>query len=133
MTIQPAPVSKTVLWTGRIMSALPVLLFIFSGAMKLVKPPPVVEGFVHLGIPQKLALPLGILELTCTIIYLIPRTSVLGAILLTGYLGGAILTHLRVGEPVFTHVILGVLIWSGLFLRDPRLRSLIPFRRPMLA
>ena len=115
------------------MSALPVLLFIFSGAMKLVKPPPVVEGFVHLGIPQKLALPLGILELTCTIIYLIPRTAVLGAILLTGYLGGAILTHLRVGEPVFTHVILGVLIWGGLFLRDPRLRSLIPFRRPMLA
>src|SRR5437899_6752493 len=100
MTTQPTPVSKKMLWAGRIMSALPVLLLVFSGMMKLVKPAPVVEGFVHLGIPVRLAIPLGILELTCTIIYLIPRTAVLGAILLTGWLGGAVLTHLRVGESV---------------------------------
>jgi len=103
------------LWAGRIMSALPVLLLVFSGMMKLVKPAPVVEGFVHLGIPVRLAIPLGILELTCTIIYLIPRTAALGAILLTGWLGGAVLTHLRVGESVLGPVIAGVLVWADSF------------------
>ena len=80
------------------MSALPALLFLFSGVMKLIKPPAVMEGFTHLGFPEGLALGLGILEISCTAIYLIPRTAVLGAILLTGYLGGAIVTHLRVGD-----------------------------------
>ena len=122
-------VSKKVLWTGRIMSALPVLMLLMSATMKLVKPQFVVEGFAHLGLPEKLPLPIGILELACTVIYVIPRTSVLGAILLTGYLGGAILTHLRVGEPIFMQVIFGALIWGGLFLREPRLRALIPLRR----
>ena len=122
-------VSKTALWTGYIMSALPVLMLLMSATMKFVKPQFVVEGITHLGLPEKLALPIGILELACTVIYVIPRTSVLGAILLTGYLGGAILTHLRVGEPVFMQVIFGVLIWGGLFLREPRLRGLIPLRR----
>ena len=110
------------------MSALPVLLLILSASMKFIKPQPVVEGFTHLGIPERLALPLGILELTCAILYLIPGTSVLGAILLTGYLGGAILTHLRVGEPVYGPAVAGVLVWGGLFLRETRLRILIPFR-----
>ena len=110
------------------MTALPVALLLMSGIMKLLRPGFVVEGFHHLGIPDHLIVPIGILELTCTIIYLIPRTSVLGAILLTGYLGGAILTHLRVGEPVFAQAIFGVLVWGGLFLRDPRLRVLIPLR-----
>ena len=110
------------------MSVLPVLLLLFSATMKFMKPAAVVEGFTHLGLPERLALPLGILELTCTVIYLIPRISVLGAILLTGYLGGAILAHLRIGEPVFTQAILGVLVWGGLFLREPRLRALIPLR-----
>ena len=121
-------VSKKVLWTGYIMSALPVLLFLFSGVMKLVKPPDVTKGFAHMGLPDKLALGLGILEIACTIVYAIPRTAVLGAILLTGYLGGAIVTHLRIGEPFIMPVIIGIFVWGGIFLRDPRLRELIPFR-----
>jgi hypothetical protein len=128
MQSQSNSVSKTALWTGWIMTALPVALLVMSGVMKLLKPGPVLEGFHHLGLPDHLIVPIGILELTCTLIYIIPRTSVLGAILLTGYLGGATLTHLRVGEAVFGQVIFGVLVWGGLFLRDPRLRALIPLR-----
>jgi len=111
------------------MTALPALLFLFSGIMKVLKPPAVVEGFVKSGLPERIAVGLGILELTCTILYLIPRTAVLGAILLTGYLGGAIVTHLRIGEPVFMPFLIGVVVWGGIFMRDPRLRALIPFRR----
>ena len=127
--IQVTPPSKKMLWAGRIMSALPVLMLLFSAVMKFLKPPDVVKGFTHLGYPESLALGLGILELACTVIYIIPRTSVLGAILLTGYLGGAIATHVRIGEPYFIPIILGVLVWGGLFLRDERLRALIPLRR----
>ena len=122
------PVSKPVLWAGRIVSAIPVLLLLFSGVMKLAKPAPVVEGFLRLGYPERLALGLGILELACTVIYVIPRTAVLGAILLTGYLGGATATHVRVGDPFLATVILGALVWLGLFLRDARLRALLPLR-----
>ena len=125
---EPAVVSKKALWTGYILSALPVLLFLFSGAMKLIKPPAVMEGFTHLGLPEKLAVGLGILEISCTLLYLIPRTAVLGAILLTGYLGGAVATHARIGSPLFTHILfgvyLGVLAWAGLYLRNPKLRDL---------
>jgi len=128
-TTQPPPVSKKMLWAGRIMSAVPLLMLLMSGVMKLLKPAPVVEGFGRLGYPESLALGLGILELACTVVYVIPRTSILGAILLTGYLGGATTTHLRVGDPFFAPVVLGVLVWGGLFLRDPRVRALIPFRR----
>jgi DoxX-like protein len=97
--------------------------------MKLAKPAPVVEGFVRLGYPESLALGIGIVELACAVIYVIPRTSVLGAILLTGYLGGATATHVRIGEPFFMPIILGVLVWGGLFLRDERLRALLPLRQ----
>jgi len=124
-------VSKKALWGGRLLSALPLLMLLPSAAMKFLKPPEVIEGFVRLGYPESLALGLGILELACTAVYLIPRTSVLGAILLTGYLGGATATHVRVGDPFsmfIIPVILGVLVWGGLFLRDPRLRALIPLR-----
>ena len=126
---QTSPVSKKALWAGYIMSALPVLMLLFSAVMKLVNPPPVAEGFKHLGLPESFALGLGVLELGCTLVYIIPRTAVLGAILLTGYLGGAVLAHLRVGDAYFGPVIFGVLVWGGLFLRDPRLRALIPLRR----
>ena len=126
---QPAPVSKKMLSAGYVVSALPVLLLLFSGVMKLVKPAEVVEGFGKLGWDESLALGLGILELACTVIYVIPRTSVLGAILLTGYLGGATATHVRIGDQFFGPVILGVLVWGGLYLRDPRLRALLPLRR----
>jgi hypothetical protein len=125
---QTYPVSKKALWGGYIISALPVLLLLLSAIMKFIKPPPVVEGFAHLGLPESLALGLGILEFACTIVYVIPQTSVVGAILLTGYLGGATVTHLRVGDPFLMPVLLGVLVWGGLFLRDPRLRALIPLR-----
>lgn len=125
----PATESRKALWTGRVMSMLPVPLLLFSAVMKLVHPPQLDEGFKHLELPVTFAAGLGVLELSCTIIYLIPRTAVLGAILLTGYLGGAILTHLRVGDPYWMHILLGLMIWGGLYLRDPRLGDLIPLRR----
>jgi hypothetical protein len=128
---QTAPVSKKTPWAGRIVSALPILFLLMDGIMKLVKPAVVVGGTVRLGYPETVILPLGIVLLACTVLYLIPRTSVLGAILLTGYLGGAVATHVRVGEglfPVFFPIIMGVLIWGGLWLRDERLRKLIPMR-----
>ena len=96
--------------------------------MKLVKPAALVEEFARLGYPESLALPIGILELACTAVYVIPQTSILGAVLLTGYLGGATATHVRIGDPFFGPVILGVVVWAGLFLRDVRLRALLPLR-----
>ena len=122
-------VSKKHLWTGRILSVLPVLMLLLSGVMKLVKPAPVVEGFVKLGYPAGVASPIGLVELACTVIYLIPRTSVLGAVLLTGYLGGATATHMRVGEPFVAPILLGAMLWGGLFFRDPRVRDLLPLRK----
>ena len=130
---QSAPISKGRLWTGRIMSALPALFLFVDGVGKLLKPTPVVEGTVQLGYPESVLLGLGIVLLTCTVLYVFPRTAVLGAILLTGYLGGAIATHVRVASPLFSHILfpvyLAVLIWGGLYLRDERLRALIPLRR----
>jgi hypothetical protein len=116
------------LWAGRIISALPALMLLFSGVMKLMKPAVVVEEFARLGYPERLIIGIGILEIACTVVYLIPRTSILGAILLTGYLGGATATHVRVGDPFFITVILGVVVWLGLYLRDERLRTLLPLR-----
>lgn len=120
---------KRVLWVSYILSALPALLLLFSGAMKLMRPPSVIEGFGRLGYDESLALGIGIVELLCTVLYLIPRTSALGAILLTGYLGGATATHVRMGEPFYAPVLLGLLVWGGLFLREKRLRALIPLRQ----
>jgi DoxX-like family len=127
---QTAPLSKKELWAGRITSALPVLFLLLDGVMKLVKPAVVVEATVQLGYPESVILPLGIVLLACTIIYLIPRTSVL--VLLTGYLGGAVATHVRVAGgpfPISFPVMLGVLLWLGFFLHDVRLRALIPLRK----
>jgi hypothetical protein len=124
--------SKKGVWVGRVLSGLVVLFLIPDGIFKVVKPAPVVEAFAHVGLPLTLANTLGIILLLCTAIYVFPRTSVLGAILLTGYLGGAVATHLRVGDPLFSHILfptyLGVLLWLGLYLRDSRLRALIPLR-----
>lgn len=128
---QHVAVSKKMLWAGRILSALAALFLLFDGVAKLFKPAPVVEATVQLGYPESVLLGLGIVLTACTILYLIPRTSVLGAILLTGYLGGAVATHVRVGESLFSvlfPVLFGVLIWGGLFLREPRLRALLPLR-----
>jgi hypothetical protein len=125
-------VSKGALWAGRIISALLVLFLLMDSVMKLFKPVFVVEATVKLGYPATTIVPLGIVLLTCTVIYVIPRTSVLGAILLTGYLGGAVATHVRVGDPLFSHVLfpvyLGVMLWLGLYLCDTRLRTLVPLR-----
>ena len=120
--------SKYMLWVSYIMSTLPVLMLLFSGIMKLIKPPSVMEGFAHLGYDESVALGLGVVELLATLLYIFPRTSVLGAILLTGYLGGATATHLRIGEPFHMAILLGMFVWGGLYLRDARLRLLIPLR-----
>ena len=122
-----APTSKTLVWVGRIISALPVLMLLMSATMKFVKPAAVVEGFAKLGFPEETAFGLGVTELVCTILYVIPWTSMLGAILLTGYLGGATAAHVRIGDPIIVTVAIGVLVWLGLYLRDHRIRALIPF------
>ncbi len=116
--------------TGWVLSVLPCLLLTFSGLMKFSGSPQLSDGFKHLGWPEKLAVPLGVLELACVLIYLFPPTAVLGAVLLTGYLGGAIATHLRIEEGFIPQAVLGVLLWLGLFLRDARVRSLLPIRFP---
>lgn len=117
------------LWTGRILSAVPVLLLIMSAVMKISRRPEVVQGFVgQHGFPASAILPIGIVELLCVVLYLIPWTRVLGAVLLTGYLGGAIVTHVRIGESFLAPLGVGVLLWLGLYLRIPRLGALLPLR-----
>lgn len=126
--LNPVSSASKRVWAGRAVSALPVLLLLFSAVMKLVKPAPVLEGFARYGYAEHLILIIGLLEIGCTILYLIPRTAVLGAILLTAYLGGATATNVRVGDPsFFITVALGILAWLGLYLRDERLRALVPF------
>ncbi len=128
---QIALVSKKTLWAGRIVSFLPALFLLMDGIMKLIKPPPVVQATVELGYSESVILALGIILLTATILYVIPQTSVLGAILLTGYLGGAVATHVRVSDGLFSIVfpiVFGVLLWGGLWLRDLRVRALLPIR-----
>jgi hypothetical protein len=132
-TMAPAaPTSGGMLWTGRILSGLVVLFLLFDGALKLIPLDVVITTSQELGIPTHLARTLGVLTLAGTLLYAWPRTAVLGAVLLTGYLGGAIYVHVRAGSPMFSHTLfgiyLGLLIWGGLWLRDERLRSLFPFR-----
>lgn len=121
------------LWTGRVLSALTVLFLLFDGAIKVLELQVVHDTMAQLGYPPGLGFGLGVLTLAIAILYAVPRTAILGAILLTGLLGGAIATHLRVGSPVFSHLLfgvyLGLLAWGGLWLRDPALRALIPLRR----
>ncbi|MEJ1119658.1 MULTISPECIES: DoxX family protein [Phyllobacterium] len=126
-------ISGKSLWAGRILSGIFILFMIFDGGIKLVPLDIVIQTSAEIGLPTTVAFArgLGILGLVCTALYAWPRTSILGAILLTGYLGGAILTQLRIGNPLFTHlffgVYLGLIMWGGLYLRDRRLRALIPF------
>jgi hypothetical protein len=126
-----ASTSRTRIWAGRIMSGFVVLFLLFDSVIKLIKIAPVTASFTQLGYPD-VARGLGLLLLVCVALYVIPRTSVLGAILLTGYLGGAVATHLRVGDPLFSHVLfpvyMGILLWGGLYLREERLHALIPLR-----
>ncbi|MCZ8544066.1 DoxX family protein [Mesorhizobium qingshengii] len=132
---ETAPASSGALWTGRVLSGIIVLFMIFDGAIKLPPLDIVTQTMVPLGWPAdaNVARMLGIIGLISTALYALPRTSVIGAILLTAYMGGAIATNARVGNPLFSHtlfgVYLGVVLWAGLFLRDPRLRALLPFSR----
>ena len=132
-TARMAPLSKGRLWTGRLMSALAVLFLLMDGVMKLLKPAFVVQATVQLGYPESVIVGLGIVLLACTILYAIPPTSFLGAVLLTGYLGGAVATHVRIGSPLLSHtlfpVYIAALVWGGLFLSDLRLRPLVPLRK----
>ena len=126
----PVPVLKTKLWIGHALSGLVILFLLFDSVIKFVNPAPVADAFAHVGWPSNLAVALGGILLLCTLMYAIPRTSILGALLLTGYLGGAVATHLRVGDPMFSHVLfpiyIGIALWTGLFVRDERVRTLLP-------
>jgi hypothetical protein len=129
--INTAATSKKMVWAGRIISGIMTLFMLLDGVMKLIKPEPVVKGTMQLGFPESTIVGIGIVLLIGTVLYLIPRTAVLGAILLTGYLGGAIASQVRVSAVLFNIVfpfIFGVLVWFGLFLRDRRVRDLIPLR-----
>lgn len=126
--VQSAKESKGMLWTGRVLSALPALLLLMSGVMKLTRIPAVIQSFAHAGLAESFLVPIGILEISCAVVYLIPQTAVLGAILVAAYLGGATVTTLRVGDPWWPPVLAGVVAWAGLFLRDPRVRDLLPLR-----
>ena len=127
--------SRALLWTGRILSGLVILFLLMDGAIKMVPIQPVTDSLKELGYPtsDSFARLLGVIVLVCTALYAWPRTATLGAILLTGLFGGAIASHLRLGDPLFSHtlfgVYLGVLMWAGLWLRDPALRTLLPLRR----
>jgi hypothetical protein len=130
VSIQAALVCRLVMKTlARIVTGLPVLFLSFDALMKLANNHHVAEASVQLGLPPNLSVPLGLVLTTCLVLYLVPRTAPLGAVLLTGYLGGAVLTHLRIGDPMISHtlfpVYVGVMLWTGLFLRDTRVRNLL--------
>ncbi|SHG17772.1 DoxX-like family protein [Bradyrhizobium erythrophlei] len=133
--VEEAPVSTSARWLGRILSGLVILFLLFDGAIKLVPWPVVTETMDRIGYgsSETLARTLGLITVACTILYTVPPTSILGAILLTGYLGGAMASHLRIGSPLFTHTLfgfyLGLMVWGGLWLRDRKLRTLAPWRR----
>jgi len=128
-TFRGTPLSRKAIWTGRILSGLAALFLAFDAAVKVLALPPAVEGTTQLGYPASTLLTIGILQLVCLVVYLIPRTALVGAVLWTGYLGGAIATHVRVGSPLFTHTLfpiyVAVLLWAGLWLRDRRVGALL--------
>jgi hypothetical protein len=128
-----APVSTRALWAGRVLSGIAILFLVFDAAVKLLKPPFAVEATTQLGYPESLVVPLGVVQVVCLIVYSIPLTSVLGAVLWTAYLGGAVATHVRVASPLLSStlvpVYVAVVLWLGLWLRDVRLRAILPTRR----
>ena len=124
-----APVSRGLWWTGVVLSTLPVLMLLFSAAGKFFKPEGMEANVTPLGWRMDQMTTLGIVEVSCVILYIIPQTAVLGAVLLTAYLGGATATHVRIGEPFFIPIIVGVFVWVGLYLREPRLWPLSPIRK----
>jgi hypothetical protein len=129
---QPAPLAGKWVWTGRVLSGIVVVFLLFDGIIKLLKIQPVLDAFAELGIPVKLAVPIGLIDIACAVLFAIPRTAVLGALLLTALLGGAICTHVLIDSPLLSHTLFGVYLglaaWAGLYLREPRLRALVPLR-----
>jgi hypothetical protein len=125
--------SKTVRWIGWILTGIIVAFMLFDGAIQLIAFDFVTQGMMEFGLPESYARPLGIVTLACTLLYVWPRTSVLGAVLLTGFLGGTIATHMPRPEPLLPHIVtalvMGAIVWGGLWLRDPQLRALLPWRR----
>lgn len=117
------------IWTGRVLSALPVLMMLMSASMKLSHSQKFLENWTPSGFTEAQATPIGVVEIACALLYAIPQTRVLGAILVTGYLGGATVTHVRLGQAFVMPVLLGVIAWAGLYLRDGRLRALLPITR----
>ena len=115
-------------WTGRIISGFIILFMLFDGGAKVARFAPYVKGTVEAGYADSLVVPIGIIGLFCTILYAIPQTSILGAILLTGYYGGATATHVRLGQAWYFPVVFGILVWVAMYLREPRLRDLVPLR-----
>jgi hypothetical protein len=127
-----APSSKR-LWTGRVISGFAIAFLIFDAVIKVLRLGPAMEGTTQLGYPASAVLVIGLIEVVCLVAYAVPRTAVLGAVLLTGYLGGAVASNLRIGAPLPSHTLFpfyfAALIWGGLYLRDTRLRALLPLRR----
>ena len=121
--------SKAMLWTGRVISALPAIMLLFGASLNLMRSPMAVQGLAKYGYPAGALIPIGIAALVSTILYIIPQTAVFGAVLLTGYLGGATATHVHAGEPFSMPVLCGILVWIGLYLREPRLSGLVPLRK----
>jgi len=130
---QSTPALDKTIWAGRVLSGLVVIFLLMDSGMKLMRLPIVLETQAQLGYSGSVTLPLGVILLACTILYAVPKTAVLGAILLTAYLGGAVATHVRVESPLFSHILFGVylaaMLWGGLYLREARLRELLPIRR----
>ena len=130
---QAAPISKGQLWTGRVLSGIAVLFMLFDTIIHAMRPPAVVQGFAQLGFPLSFAIPLSTIEFIAIVLSVIPRTSALGAILLTGYLGGAVAAQVRIGAPLFSTLLapvyVALFLWGGLYLRDERVRAVIPLRR----
>ena len=121
---------RWMLWTGRILSAIPVLVFLVFGAIAFTRSPDVVEGMRKFGYAENLIVLIASLEILSALLYAIPQTAVLGAILMTGYLGGAVATHVRVADPGYPMaIVMGILTWAGLYLREERLRQLLPLRK----
>ena len=132
MTTKTNELSRTRLLTGRVLTGLSAAFLIFDGGMKVLKPPFVILATVQLGYPESTIIGIGIVLLGCTLLYLIPRTSILGALLLTAYMGGAVATHVRAQQPVFNivfSIVFACLVWGGIWLREPRLAELLPLKR----
>jgi hypothetical protein len=131
-TTQPVEAAKGALWSGRVLSILAVLFLLFDAAGKFAKPVQVIDAFARLGLPIGLSVTIGVLLTVCTVLYAIPQTSILGAVVLSGFLGGAVAIQLRAGSPAFETifpVLFAIMIWAGVYLRTPELRRVLPIRR----